>query len=102
VSAPARNPVMLSELQPEFEGVVRMFYPEKGWGAITPDDDDTGSVFVHYTGIVAVGNGRRNLYAGQRVAFDVAYNAKGAIAVNVIPAVRKCAEPGQHVTRPRN
>lgn len=63
-------------------GVVKWFKDELGYGFIRPDDG-TADVFVHYSGIVADGPGRRNLDEGDRVSYETSTNAKGVKAENV-------------------
>jgi CspA family cold shock protein len=64
-------------------GTVKWFDDAKGFGFIT---QDTGGedVFVHHTAIQA--QGRRTLFDGQRVDFDVMRGPKGLAAANVVVA----------------
>jgi CspA family cold shock protein len=62
------------------QGTVKWFNSEKGFGFITPDEDDR-DVFVHFSGIA--GNGYRSLEENQRVEFDVEAGPKGPQASNV-------------------
>ncbi len=48
------------------KGTVRWFSEKKGYGFISPDDDDK-DIFVHYTEIV--GSGFRSLKEGERVSY---------------------------------
>lgn len=60
-------------------GTVKWFNDTKGWGFIeVPGQAD---VFVHYSEIQ--GEGRRTLFEGQGVEFDVEEGAKGPTAKNV-------------------
>lgn len=62
-----------------YEGVVKWFNAEKGYGFISREDGD--DVFVHYSAIQ--GDGYRSLTEGQRVTFDIVQGPKGAQAANV-------------------
>ncbi|WP_132991731.1 cold-shock protein [Gordonia zhaorongruii] len=64
------------------QGTVKWFNGEKGFGFISPDDSQTGDVFVHYSSIS--GSGFRNLEESQRVEFDIEQGAKGPQATNVV------------------
>lgn len=59
--------------QDRYSGTVTWFKPDKGFGFIKPDGDDT-DVFVHYSGIL--GRGIRNLYEGERVEFALGKSVK--------------------------
>jgi len=60
-------------------GRVKWFNDEKGWGFIK---QDTGpDVFVHYSQIQ--GDGRRRLFEGDLVEFEIKEGPKGLQAVNV-------------------
>ena len=61
-------------------GIVKWFNRVKGFGFISPDEDDS-EVFVHYSAID--GEGYRNLYEGDRVDFDEIDEGKGPQARNV-------------------
>ncbi len=63
-------------------GKVKWFSETKGYGFIAMDDGN--DIFVHYTGIL--GTGRRNLFEGQEVQFDIVQGPKGPQAANVQPA----------------
>jgi len=63
------------------KGKVKWFNESKGFGFI--ERESGGDVFVHYTSIQ--GDGFKTLKEGQAVEFDVATDAKGSKAVNVIP-----------------
>ncbi len=54
-------------------GSVKWFSDKKGFGFITPEDQ-SADVFVHHSGIVAVG--RRSLNDGDDVTFDVEIDQK--------------------------
>ncbi|MCL2782549.1 MAG: cold shock domain-containing protein [Propionibacteriaceae bacterium] len=61
-------------------GTVKWFSAEKGYGFITPDDDDS-DVFVYYKAID--GEGYRTLNEGARVEFNVVVGPKGKQAEHV-------------------
>ena len=60
-------------------GTVKWFNDHKGYGFI--EQEDGSDVFVHHSGINAVGF--RSLNEGDRVTFDVEQGKKGLAAVNV-------------------
>ena len=60
-------------------GIVKWFNDAKGYGFI--EREGTADVFVHYRAIN--GTGRRTLYEGQQVSFEVAEGDKGLQASNV-------------------
>jgi CspA family cold shock protein len=57
------------------KGTVRWFSDEKGYGFISPDEDEE-DVFVHYTEVE--GEGFRSLHEGERVSYEVATSSRGA------------------------
>lgn len=61
------------------QGKVKWFNYSKGFGFITRDNGD--DIFVHYRSII--GEGRRSLHEGQRVAFNVVESDKGLQAEDV-------------------
>lgn len=61
------------------EGIVKWFNDSKGYGFI--EQEDGPDVFVHHSGINAVGF--RSLKEGERVSFDIEEGPKGPAAVNV-------------------
>lgn len=61
-------------------GKVKWFDDAKGYGFI---ESDEGDVFVHYSSIVSSVPGRKSLYEGQEVEFDVTPGPKGLKAENV-------------------
>ncbi|MBN9106872.1 MAG: cold-shock protein [Propionibacteriaceae bacterium] len=61
-------------------GTVKWFNSEKGFGFIAPSDGSP-DVFAHFSAIA--GTGRRDLYEGQQVEFDVERGQKGLQAANI-------------------
>ncbi|GAA1956663.1 cold-shock protein [Catenulispora subtropica] len=63
-------------------GTVKWFKAEKGFGFIEQDDGGP-DVFAHFSNIIV--EGLRELYAGQRVEFDITQSPKGSHAENIRP-----------------
>ena len=61
-------------------GTVKFFNTAKGYGFISPEGGGK-DVFVHASAVE--GAGMRTLNEGQRVAFDIQPDARGAKAVNL-------------------
>ena len=61
-------------------GTVKWFNSDKGFGFIAPSDG-SADVFAHFSAIA--GTGRRDLYEGQQVEFDVERGQKGLQAANI-------------------
>jgi CspA family cold shock protein len=59
-------------------GTVKWFSDEKGFGFITPDEED---LFVHHNAIQ--GSGFKSLTEGAKVSYDAEQGAKGPAAANV-------------------
>ncbi|MGX2944244.1 cold-shock protein [Enterococcus alishanensis] len=64
------------------KGTVKWFNGEKVYGFIVNEGSGT-DIFVQYSEIV--GDGYRNLEAGQLVAYTIGENSKGTVATNVVP-----------------
>jgi CspA family cold shock protein len=64
-----------------FEGKVKWFDPQKGFGFIQRDEGD--DVFVHFSSIE--GDGFKSLEEGQKVTFEIVDSDKGPHASNVKP-----------------
>jgi CspA family cold shock protein len=62
-------------------GKVKWFNESKGYGFIAAEDGK--DLFVHYSAIR--GTGRRDLFEGQEVQFEVASGPKGPQATEVEP-----------------
>jgi CspA family cold shock protein len=65
----------------ESTGVVKWFSRSKGYGFISPDGEGEKDVFVHYSNLL--GDGFRNLDAGEKVTFIIEDTPKGPQAVQV-------------------
>jgi cold shock protein len=65
----------------KYEGSVKWFNNEKGYGFLSrPDGDD---VFCHFSSIKV--EGFKTLREAQRVEFEIERGPKGLQAVNVVP-----------------
>lgn len=64
-----------------YNGVVKWFNVEKGYGFITGDDGQ--DVFVHYSNVKENGH-NKDLHEGEEVSFDIAQVEKGPSAINVV------------------
>jgi len=62
-----------------FQGKVKWFSREKGYGFIEADDGE--EVFVHFTGII--GDGFKTLDEGESVSFEITEGNRGPQAANV-------------------
>ncbi len=65
-------------------GVVKWFNDEKGFGFIQQEGGEK-DIFVHYKSIINC-TGRRTLYEGQEVSFEITEGQKGPQAENVSAA----------------
>jgi CspA family cold shock protein len=63
-------------------GTVKWFNSRKGYGFI--EQEDGPDVFVHHSGINAVGS--KSLDEGDNVTFDIEQGPKGPAAINVTVA----------------
>ncbi|WP_040228442.1 cold-shock protein [Bhargavaea cecembensis] len=63
-----------------YQGKVKWFSNDKGYGFIETDDGE--DVFVHHTGIL--GEGFKTLDEGQAVSFEVIEGNRGPQAANVV------------------
>ncbi|WP_342512170.1 cold shock domain-containing protein [Sporosarcina sp. FSL K6-1522] len=63
-----------------YQGKVKWFSNEKGYGFIEADDGE--DVFVHFTGIVS--EGFKTLDEGQSVSFEIIEGNRGPQAANVL------------------
>lgn len=67
-------------------GIVKWWSDLKGWGFIK---QGTGpDIFVHYSQIVDGENGRKQLFEGEEVEFEIKEGPKGLQAVNVTRLAR--------------
>lgn len=64
----------------DLAGAVKWFNADKGFGFIAPDDG-TADVFAHFSAIA--GSGRRDLFEGEKVSYDLGQGAKGPQATNI-------------------
>ncbi len=63
-----------------FEGTVKWFNKDKGYGFITRRDGN--DVFVHFSSIIS--EGYKTLREGQKVTFNIIEEEKGPKAQNVV------------------
>ena len=63
-----------------YQGKVKWFSNEKGYGFIEADDGE--DVFVHFTGVV--GEGFKTLNEGESVSFEIIEGNRGPQAANVL------------------
>jgi CspA family cold shock protein len=64
-----------------FEGVVKWFNNERGYGFINKEEDETEEYFVHFSSIDM--EGYKTLKTGQPVEFELKETDKGIQAVDV-------------------
>lgn len=64
-----------------YNGTVKWFNSEKGFGFIQSEDNK--DFFVHHSEIKHNGYGRVSLSDGERVTFEIGTNAKGEHAASV-------------------
>lgn len=78
------RPVMEPGVAYQYEGVVKWFNPEKGYGFITMKvDAKEQDVFVHYTGIKREATEYAYLHAGDKVSFFLSQSTHGPVATGV-------------------
>lgn len=69
----------------EYDGTVKWFNAQKGYGFIRRIDvDDNADIFVHHTAIKM--EGFRTLHEGDHVRYELYDGPKGLQAVNVVQA----------------
>jgi len=64
-----------------YNGVVKWFNVEKGYGFITSDEGQ--DIFVHFSNIKENGNDK-DLHEGEEVSFDIVQADRGPSAINVV------------------
>jgi CspA family cold shock protein len=69
----------------QLTGLIKFWNEAKGYGFITPSGGGP-DVFVHFSNIVGVG--RRDLFSGQRVEFEIGIGKKGSEAKRVKPLLK--------------
>jgi CspA family cold shock protein len=67
----------------KYNGTVKWFNNEKGFGFIKREDDEK-DLFVHYSQVKNTGYGRVSLEDGQKVEFEIGQGQKGEHAENVV------------------
>ena len=63
-------------------GTVKHFNDQKGYGFITPEDQESSEVYVHFSAIESAGF--RTLHEGERVEFEVVSSTRGNEAAHVL------------------
>jgi len=63
-------------------GTVKYFNDQKGDGFITPEDQESSEVYVHFSAIESAGF--RTLHEGERVEFEVVSSTRGNEAAHVL------------------
>ncbi|HXJ70931.1 MAG TPA: cold shock domain-containing protein [Verrucomicrobiae bacterium] len=63
-------------------GTVKYFNDQKGYGFITPEDQESSEVYVHFSAIESAGF--RTLHEGERVEFEVVSSTRGNEAAHVL------------------
>jgi CspA family cold shock protein len=64
-------------------GTVKYFNDQKGYGFITPEDQEGSTeVYVHFSAIES--GGFRTLHEGERVEFQVVSSTRGSEATHVL------------------
>ena len=67
----------------KFNGTVKWFNTEKGFGFIKPNLGDT-DVFVHFSQVKNDGKSKVTLKDGQKVEYSIGQNKQGKQAINVV------------------
>ena len=62
-------------------GTVKYFNDQKGYGFITPEDQESSEVYVHFSAIES--GGFRTLHEGEQVQFEVVSSTRGNEATHV-------------------
>ena len=65
----------------QYQGTVKWFNGQKGYGFIVRDEKGTPDVFVHFSAIEQ--SGYKTLNEGDRVQFEITKGQKGDQAANV-------------------
>ena len=63
-------------------GTVKYFNDQKGYGFITPEDQEGSDVYVHFSAIES--RGFRTLHEGEHVEFEVVSSTRGNEATHVL------------------
>ncbi len=63
-------------------GTVKYFNDHKGYGFITPEDQESSEVYVHFSAIDS--SGFRTLREGERVEFEMVSSTRGSEATRVL------------------
>lgn len=64
-----------------YNGVVKWFNVEKGYGFISSNDGQ--DIFVHFSNVKENGH-NKDLHEGEEVSFDIVQANRGPSAINVI------------------
>ncbi len=78
----------MSDANGSFQGTVKWFNAQKGYGFIAREGG--ADVFVHHSAIVM--EGYRTLEEGDAVTYELRDSEKGPIAVNVVRATENTQE----------
>jgi len=63
-------------------GTVKYFNDQKGYGFITPEDQEGSDVYVHFSAIEA--SGFRTLHEGEHVEYEIVSSTRGSEAAHVL------------------
>ncbi len=75
----------MSDADTTFEGKVKWFNAQKGYGFIAREDGT--DIFVHHSEIVM--EGYRSLGEGDAVSYELRDSEKGPVAVNVVRTAKE-------------